>query len=175
MKYIKFTAGILVGFLSAVVLFTAIFFFYPNDTSPSVARLDFALKQLDIDQKRLGIQCVDGDKYILNYIDAVTPVVERMADGQRLLVSDPIHALGDRASDVMTTCAFLKNITEAGHSQILSKLALGDDAVRQEVTVIRLALSRSTVSWCGVDCVQDARNEILRNASLVRPRLTSTK
>lgn len=166
-KHIKTFVGIALGLLMAVMLYVA---FFPRE-NPSKARLDFALNELDKEQKRLGIQCVDGDKFILDYIDAVVPIVEKMANGQQLSASDPIIAQGDKAFDVMTTCGLLKNMTEADNLHILSNLALGDDSVRQEVSIIRLAVSRTVATWCGVDCIQTARKEIQENSSLVRQRL----
>jgi hypothetical protein len=168
-KYIKFVVGIALGFLLAVILLVGYVAFFPSD-NPSKARLRFALNVLDKEQKRLGIQCEDGDKFILNYIDAVAPVIEKLGNGQRLSESDPIILQGSKVNDVMTSCAIVKNMTEADNSHILSNLALGDDSVRQEVTAIRIAISRTVAKWCGVDCIQDARKEILENSSLVRQR-----
>lgn len=166
-KYIKTFVGIALGLLLAVMLYVA---FFPRD-NPSKARLDFALSELDKEQKRLGIQCVDGDKFILDYIDAVDPIVDTMANGRQLSASDPIIAQGDKVSDVMATCSLFKSMTEADGFHILSNLALGDDSVRQAVSIIRLDLSRTVATWCGVDCIQAARKEIQENSSLVRQRL----
>ena len=170
-KSIIFVAGIALGLLLAVALYVTYVVLFPSE-SPSKARLDLALKMLDQEQKRLGIQCVDGDKFILSYIDAVAPVVEKLANGERLSASDPIIAQGSKASDVMFTCARFKNMTEADNSHILSGLALGKDAVIREVSLIQLALSRTLATWCSVDCIQDTQKEILANSLLVRQSLT---
>ncbi len=172
-KHMKFTLGIAVGLLLAVILAVAYlnFFFQVN---PSKERLAFALNQLEQEQKRLGIQCLEGDKFLLNYIDAVEPVIKKLADGERLSESHPIIALGAKASDVMTTCALLKTMMETDNHDTLSNLALGDHSMQLEISKIRLAVSRTSAPWCDVGCIQIARKEILENSSLVRQRLAST-
>lgn len=166
-KHTRIFAWTALGLLLAVMLYAAFF----SRESPSKARLDFALSELGKEQKRLGIQCINGDKFILDYIDAAVSITEKIANGQQLSASDSIIAQGDKAFDVMTTCGLLKNMTEADNLHILSNLALGDDSVRQGVSIIRLAVSRTVAAWCGVDCIQTARKEIQENSSLVRQLL----
>lgn len=172
-KYIRFTIGIAIGLLLAVVLFVAytIFFSYEN---PSEKRLAFALNQLDQEQKRLGIRCLDGDKFLLSYIDAVGPVIEKLVNGERLSESHSIIALGSKAFDMMNTCARLKMMIETDNHDILGNLALGDHSAQVAIAKIRLAVSRTSAPWCDVGCIQAARKEILENSSLVRQRLVST-
>lgn len=166
----KYIVGIALGFLLTVIFLFTYIIFFPNDSS-SNARLNFALNELDKEQNRLGIQCLDGDQFVLDYIDAVAPVIEKISSGQRLQISDSIILQGEKVSDVMTTCSTLKNMMEVDDYHILSNIALGDDSVEQKVLIIRLSLSRITAKWCDAECIQNARDQILDNSLLLRQRL----
>jgi hypothetical protein len=168
-KNIKFAV---LGFLLAVTAWIVYIFVFSSH-NPSRLGLDFALKKLERDQERLGVQCLHGDSFLLDYVDAATAVAEKIVNGKQLKSDDPIHLMGEKVSEVISMCRSVKGMMEVGNYDLLSNIVLVDDLVMQEATIIRLSISRSTAKWCEVKCVHDARNKILENASLLRQRVLS--
>lgn len=146
---------------------------YVEDLSSQLS--SSTLKDMDKEQSRLGVLCIDGDKAILKYIDAVAPISEKLKDGKRLLVTNSIFELGEKTSDVVNTCGLLKSRLEQNNNHTLSNLALGEDAVRQEFTIVRLSMARTTASWCAADCIRDAKKDIEENSLMLRKRLELKK
>ena len=142
---------------------------YVEDLSSQ--RLNSALKELEKEQNRLGVRCVDGDKAILHYVDEVAPIAERLKNGKQLLVTSPILELGDRTSDVVNTCGLFKNMLAQENDHTLSNLVLGDEVVRQEFSIIRAAMTRTTASWCNAECILDAKKKIEESEQQLRQRL----
>ena len=136
-------------------------------------QLDMAIKSLDKQQARLGISCIDGDKALLNYIDAAALVSKKLRAGRRLSASDPIIELGEKTSDIVNTCGLANISLEAYGDHRLNKLALTEDKVREEFTVIRLSMTTSAASWCNTGCILDVQKKLEASILLLRQKAGS--
>jgi hypothetical protein len=177
MKFVKLIAKLLAVFILGVGVLMMFLNAYISSShfDPLKDLKDHIQKNMDEDQKQLGVQCVDGDKLLSDYIDKVKSSLNEIDKGMRLTGAESIILLGEQVSHVSVMCNGYKKSLEQFVPHTLSSVAIAEDATVQEIAVVRLSVSQTIPKWCHADCIQDARKKIVENIALLENRMNSNK